>query len=77
MIDVILIGSRIHYLYLCIDFIHMSQDPHCPQCNSEYPYPSGDLWICPECAHEWSLSEQEESESGLVDLIGAFQKSTD
>ncbi|MFM2299939.1 MAG: hypothetical protein RIR98_1547 [Bacteroidota bacterium] len=52
--------------YLRIDFIHMSQDPHCPQCNSEYPYPSGDLWICPECAHEWSLSESEESASGLV-----------
>ena len=52
--------------YLCIDFIHMSQDPHCPQCNSEYPYPSGDLWICPECAHEWSLSDAAESDSGLA-----------
>ena len=52
--------------YLCIDFIHMSQDPHCPQCNSEYPYPSGDLWICPECAHEWSLSDAADSDSGLL-----------
>lgn len=27
---------------------------NCPHCNSEYPYQDGGLWICPECAHEWS-----------------------
>jgi len=26
----------------------------CPQCGSEYAYQDGSLWICPECAHEWS-----------------------
>lgn len=26
----------------------------CPQCASENPYHDGNLWICPECAHEWS-----------------------
>jgi len=26
----------------------------CPQCGSDYPYQDGSLWICPECAHEWS-----------------------
>jgi len=25
----------------------------CPQCSSEYAYQDGNLWICPECAHEW------------------------
>ncbi len=32
----------------------MSQLPPCPQCHSEYTYEDGDLYICPECAHEWS-----------------------
>ncbi|MEY4040683.1 MAG: hypothetical protein RL233_214 [Bacteroidota bacterium] len=35
----------------------MSTDPHCPNCNYEYPYPSGDLMICPECNHEWNPAE--------------------
>jgi len=26
----------------------------CPHCGSEYAYQDGSLWICPECAHEWS-----------------------
>ena len=46
----------------------MSQDPHCPQCNSEYPYQMDNLWICPECAHEWSADElaQEEASDDLI-----------
>ncbi len=31
----------------------MSALPHCPQCNSEYTYEDGDIYVCPECAHEW------------------------
>lgn len=27
---------------------------HCPKCNSENIYPDGNLWICPECFHEWT-----------------------
>ena len=29
--------------------------PKCPKCNSEYTYEDGGLFICPECAHEWTL----------------------
>lgn len=29
------------------------QLPPCPLCNCEYTYEDGDLFICPECAHEW------------------------
>lgn len=25
----------------------------CPKCQSENIYQDGNLWICPECAHEW------------------------
>lgn len=32
----------------------MSGLPNCPQCNSEYTYEQGNMYVCPECAHEWS-----------------------
>lgn len=39
----------------------MSQLPPCPLCQSEYTYEDGELFICPECGHEWSQSAAEES----------------
>ena len=32
----------------------MSTLPNCPACNSEYTYEQGNMYVCPECAHEWS-----------------------
>lgn len=32
----------------------MSSLPPCPKCQSEYTYEDGILFVCPECAHEWS-----------------------
>jgi len=32
----------------------MSSLPACPKCHSEFTYEDGGLYICPECAHEWS-----------------------
>ncbi len=29
--------------------------PKCPKCNSEYTYEDGTMYICPECANEWSI----------------------
>jgi protein PhnA len=26
----------------------------CPQCKSENVYHDGSLWVCPDCAHEWT-----------------------
>jgi protein PhnA len=37
--------------------------PQCPQCNSEYTYEMGALLVCPECAHEWSPAEADDSKS--------------
>ncbi len=31
--------------------------PACVQCSSEYAYELGTLIVCPECGHEWSLSD--------------------
>lgn len=33
----------------------MTSLPDCPQCGSEYTYKDGTLFVCPECAHEWSI----------------------
>ncbi len=35
----------------------MSALPHCPLCNSSYTYEDRNLYVCPECAHEWSGDE--------------------
>ncbi|GAA0232805.1 zinc ribbon domain-containing protein YjdM [Metaclostridioides mangenotii] len=32
----------------------MEKLPNCPKCNSEYTYDDGNLFVCPECGHEWS-----------------------
>jgi protein PhnA len=32
----------------------MNALPKCPKCSSEFTYEDGRLYICPECAHEWS-----------------------
>jgi protein PhnA len=45
---------------------------HCPKCNSEHAYPDGSLWVCPECAHEWSAGAAAEAapEAGVRDAHG-------
>lgn len=32
----------------------MSDFPSCPKCASEYTYADHNMYICPECAYEWS-----------------------
>ena len=40
--------------------------PHCPKCNSQYTYENGNIYICPECAHEWSKDEITEKDDKLI-----------
>ena len=35
----------------------MNSLPPCPSCRSEFTYTDADMYICPECAHEWSGSD--------------------
>ncbi|KEY56874.1 zinc ribbon domain-containing protein YjdM [Serratia sp. DD3] len=42
------------------------QLPHCPKCNSEYTYQDNDLFICPECAYEWSDNASAEDADTLI-----------
>jgi len=45
----------------------MSKLPNCPQCGSEYTYEDRGMYVCPECAHEWSTDAPSgEGEGGLV-----------
>lgn len=39
----------------------MEHPSNCPKCSSEHIYQDGILWICPECAHEWSSHASQES----------------
>ena len=33
----------------------MENLPHCPKCKSSYTYEDRGMFVCPECAHEWTL----------------------
>ena len=44
----------------------MSALPKCPKCSSEYTYEDGDMYVCPECAHEWSMTATESTEEETV-----------
>ncbi|QDK37392.1 zinc ribbon domain-containing protein YjdM [Bdellovibrio sp. NC01] len=49
----------------------MTNPTNCPTCNSENIYSDGNLWICPECGHEWSahavaVEATEEVDDGLI-----------
>ncbi|WDV45775.1 zinc ribbon domain-containing protein YjdM [Clostridiaceae bacterium M8S5] len=48
----------------------MIELPNCPKCNSEYTYEDGNLFVCPECAHEWSESTKNEDEKAIRDVNG-------
>lgn len=47
---------------------------NCPKCNSEHAYEDRGLWVCPECAHEWSASAdvaaEAAPEAGVRDAHG-------
>ena len=50
----------------------MSTLPPCPQCASAYTYEDGAMLVCPECGHEWSLSQAEAADDAKVvrDAVG-------
>lgn len=44
----------------------------CPKCQSPYGYSDGNLWVCPECFHEWSKQESTNSNSEVVEELNKF-----
>lgn len=55
----------------------MSSLPNCPKCKSEYTYEDGNLYICPECAHEWNELSVNEDELIVKDANGNILKDGD
>lgn len=51
----------------------MNEIPNCPKCESAYVYADGSLFICPECAYEWSKDDDmpdSTSAPGVTDSNG-------
>tara|TARA_R110002110_G_scaffold406421_1_gene626307 strand:- start:116469 stop:116804 length:336 start_codon:yes stop_codon:yes gene_type:complete len=44
----------------------MSDLPPCPNCQSPYVYADANLLICPECAHEWSPDDVEDTGGSAI-----------
>lgn len=57
----------------------MSQLPKCPTCSSEYTYEDGEMFVCPECAHEWPIAATEDTPAATVvrDAFGTELKAGD
>lgn len=58
----------------------MENLPRCTQCDCEYTYEDGNLYICPECAHEWpkdSKSSEAPTERVVKDAHGNILKDGD
>ena len=58
----------------------MSTLPPCPQCNSAFTYEDGQMYVCPECAHEWSgaaMTEASEQTREIRDAVGNVLKDGD
>ena len=44
----------------------MTDIPKCPKCNSEYTYFDGMLYVCPDCAHEFSADDTAEEAADVA-----------
>lgn len=57
------------FLYLRVNILNtniMTDIPKCPKCNSEYTYFDGMLYVCPDCAHEFSADDTAEEAADVA-----------
>lgn len=47
----------------------MKNELKCPECGSENVYQDGNLWICPECSHEFTQFAGEEETDAATDSV--------
>lgn len=45
--------------------------PTCPKCNSDYVYKDGMLFVCPECANEWTNETIDLPDEGSLNIKDA------
>jgi protein PhnA len=50
----------------------MNSSPKCPKCSSEYTYEDGDMYVCPECAHEWAKTAVAENADNIRVVRDAY-----
>ena len=50
----------------------MTDLPRCPACGSEYTYEDGNMYVCPECALEWSKDATVGSEDNRAVVNDAY-----
>jgi len=50
----------------------MSSLPKCPTCGSEFTYEDRNMYVCPECAHEWSKDVAVESADAKLAVRDAY-----
>ena len=58
----------------------MSDIPICPECGSSFTYEDGAMYVCPECAHEWSkdfVTESADDERSIKDSNGNILENGD
>ena len=57
----------------------MTSLPKCPTCSSEYTYEDGEMFVCPECAHEWAITTAANETADIVvrDAFGNELKAGD
>lgn len=48
----------------------MSDLPNCPACGSGLTYADGAMYVCPECAHEWSQDAAVDEQRVHRDAVG-------
>lgn len=47
-------GARIELLVTPRNYgEEVEEQQKCPNCQYDYPYPDGAMWICPDCQHQW------------------------
>lgn len=55
----------------------MTDSQPCPECQSPYGYSTGaNLWMCPECGHEWD-PEALQKEEQVIDANGNILQNGD
>jgi protein PhnA len=57
------------FYYLRVNLLNtniMTDIPKCPKCNSEYTYFDGMLYVCPDCAHEFSADDTAEEATDVA-----------
>ena len=44
----------------------MTDFPKCPKCGSEYTYFDGSVYVCPDCSHEFNLTDETETAADVA-----------